>query len=172
MSDPQTRIEQQAAEVKGLLDEATNISRDAAQRAVAGSYTLDDRINTIHVLFNVAVKSYVAILRLFIAGPLTGQPPQTPLPSEKIEITPQSYPRKCSIAMDFQRVGLPSETVPRECCIVLPDEVIEPNEKEIRIALNDYRYVGANYTGKLCLRPTTASAGSQSEEFHTVTIGL
>ncbi len=171
MSQPQTRFDQYAATVKGLVNQASTMSTDAAQRAAAGDYTVDDRIGTLHKFFDLALKTYVAMLQLLIASPSTGKAPVKPLPSEEICVTARDYPRKCTIAERFRRVGLPSVTVPSECIIFLPADVIEANAKKFQIALSDYHYTGANYEGIVRLTPTTTSAGAPSEDIR-VTVGL
>jgi hypothetical protein len=131
-----------------------------------------------HNLVDLWVKSYVALLELFIAGPGYGAGSSTtsePLPSEMIDVAaPRIYPRQVKIDTPFVRVGQPRVTIPNSAIAFQP-EFLPAGITKFRIILKDHRFIGANYTGKITLTSTQVTGLSPADlvpDEQVVIVGL
>jgi hypothetical protein len=166
-----TPLQQLADVVQGGLDQVTEISRTAAEKDKAGTWGLDGWIRVIHNLLDVQAKAYAAFLQTAIAGPWVIEPPSyEPPPCDPITVEATKYPRKLAILSPaFVRLGQPEVKIPKSCIAIHPD-VLPAGGTEFRIVLNDYRFVGANYTGTIRLTNTGDAAAKPDDR--TVTVGL
>jgi hypothetical protein len=94
-----------------------------------------------------------------------------PSPSEPKTVKAQSYQRKFTIVKPFVRVGMPRMRIPNHLIRFEP-ELLPAGATEFQLALRDYNFVGANYSGTIRLSPAAAAPGAKPEEPITVTVGL
>jgi hypothetical protein len=166
-----TGFGQQGLIAQELIDRASTLWVEAAERSDAEGLGVDDRVKLVHSLCDLGVQSYVAMIRALIAGPAlatgAGQA-STPQPSELITVDRQSYARALT-PKDFVRVGIPGITVPPSAIGFQPD-FLPAGITQFQIVLKDYRFVGANYTGKVVLTNMADPAATPDEK--VVTVGL
>ena len=169
MTGPRTPLRRHAVVVRGAMQELRAITNEAAKDNDAGKLGVDGWIRTAHRLIDLQVRTFAGFLQASLAGPSWAEPPSgEPPPSDPVEVPhPAPYPRTLAIAEPFARVGLPRVTIPNSVIKFLPD-VLPENQRTFQIALKDYDYVGANYTGKVRLSAPDQSA----EEPFWVTVGL
>lgn len=170
MTTPTNPMQTHASEAQAYLEQAATLLVKAAEKSdSATGLGIDDRISLGHSLVDLWVKSYVALLQAWIAGPIYGSGQASePAPSEYVKIPPQKYPRQLTAAGAFVRVGIPTVTIPKSS-IGFEPATLPPGTGQFRIVLKDHRFVGANYTGKVAL--TSTATGATNEE-KVVTVGL
>jgi len=130
---------------------------------------IDGRIALVHDLIDLWMNGWANFVGCAIKGPLTlsgSSQANVPLPSEPIEVAPTTYPRQLQAQGPFVRVGLPSVTVPVSV-IGFDPPFLPAGFTQFQVVLEDYNYVGANYTG-------TILVGTQSlvPDEMVVTVGL
>jgi hypothetical protein len=169
MTGPIQEMPHPADTMAALSNQLRAIVAQAAHEDKAGTWGLDGWIRTIHNLIDLQVRTYAAVLQSGISGPCwSGSPVSRPLPSEDITVAPKDYPRDLT-ASDFARLGIPHAKLPA-FCIGFEPEFLPAGETRFRVFLRDYRYVGANYTGKITLTSRTRQAAES--ETKTVIVGL
>jgi hypothetical protein len=172
MSDRNVKIAQQVGMMRGLgdqlADQLVTIVKNAADEDRAGTWGLNGWIRTIHDLIDLSVRTSAAVLQGAVSGPFWAEQPDEPLPSEPITVPSTTYPRTLKAA-GFERVGLPGVKLP-DYCVGFQPPVLPAGKTDFRIVLRDYRFVGANYTGKVILTSLT-DVGAKSDEM-PVTVGL
>lgn len=168
MTAPRKPLGRHAAIARGAIQQLRAVTTEAAADNDAGTLGVDGWTRTAHRLIDLQVRTLAGLLQASLAGPwwaepLSGEPP----PSEPIDVkTKATYQRKISVAAPFARAGLSWVKIPNEVIRFIP-EVLDPENESYQIALKDYDYVGANYTGKVRL-----SASGQKDEVFPVTVGL
>jgi hypothetical protein len=163
------RIQQQAVMMRGLGDQLGTIVKNAADEDRAGNWGLNGWIRTIHDLIDLSVRTYAAVLQAAVSGALWAEQPDEPLPSEPVTAKESTnYPRALKAA-GFERVGLPEVKIP-DYCIGFQPSVLPSGKTDFRIVLRDYRFVGANYTGKVILTSLDEVGARRDEQ--QVTVGL
>jgi hypothetical protein len=174
------RLAEQGAVVQQLIHDANKLWLAAAEQSdSADGLGIDGRISLVHGLCDLWVKTYVAWLEAFIksGGVFLPGPPlgSKPLPSEAIEVAPQPYPRKIECLGPFARVGLPKVTIP-PTAVTFDPPFLPAGLTEIRIVLNDYRFIGSNFVGKIKLTNMSTAANLAPENLvpdeKVVTVGL
>ena len=186
MTNPNTPLQQRGAAVQQvtqqLMGQASCLWMEAAEQSdSAEGLGMDGRIALVQGLVDLWVKGNVALFQALLAGPRSirdsgsseaaGRRPSAPLPSEVVVVPAQPYPRRLEAGGPFRRIGLETRTVPQSCLAFDP-EVLDANATEFRIHLNDFRFVGGNYTGTVVLvGEPTAVVGSTRDE-QVVTVGL
>jgi hypothetical protein len=172
MTGRNTPQQRPAAVAQGLFEGAKAVARDAAQQNDAGTLGMDGLIRNGHRLIDLGVKAYAAFLQAAIAGPWwAASPSGEPLPSDPIPVTAQPYPRSFAIVEPFARVGIPQMRIPNQAIRFEPD-VLPIGATQFRIALKNYDFIGANYRGKVALRPAGSATGAQAETPIEVIVGL
>jgi hypothetical protein len=172
MTGRNTPFQRPTAVTQGLFEGVKAVVRDAAQRNDAGTLGMDGWMRTGHQLIDLSVKAYAALLQAAIAGPWWAAPASgEPLPSEPITVAARPYPRSFAIVEPFARVGIPRMRIPNPAIRFEPD-VLPIGATQFRIALNNYDFVGANYRGKIALRPAGSASGAQAETPIEVIVGL
>jgi hypothetical protein len=121
---------------------------------------IDGRINLVHSLIDLGIKSYVACLEnlLKVGGAikLPGEASE-PLPSDPIKVPPRPYPRQMTVDDPaFVRVGLPTTTIPKSAIAFIPP-FLPAGVTEFQVVLTDNDYIGANYTGTITLTSIPAT---------------
>ncbi len=151
-------------------EEVKTITENASRTDKAGDWGLDGWIRTIHELVDLQVRTGAAVLQVALAGPWWTEPlDEEPQPSVPIIVEPKDYPRTLQAASAFVRIGLPQTTIPAHS-IGFEPEVLPARATEFRVVLKDYRFVGANYKGKVRLTPASDPKAAPSEE--EVIVGL
>jgi hypothetical protein len=167
------------AALRQHIGDASKLWVEAAEKSdtVVG-LDMDERIILGHNLVDLWVKTYIALLEAFIAGPggfgAGSSQASEPLPSEVIEVTPRTYPRQVTIDVPFVRVGQPTVTIPRSAIAFLP-EFLPAGITQFRIVLKDYRFIGANYSGRITLTSAPAEGLSPADlvpDEQVVIVGL
>lgn len=168
-----TPLQAHSAVVQQLIDKAAELCMGAGEQSdSADGLGIDDGIALVHDLIDLSMKGWATLVDCAIKGPgsLPGMSQATePLPSEIIEVEPTSYPRQIQAEGPFVRVGLPRVTVP-EWCIGFKPPFLPAGVTQFQLVLKDYRYVGANYTGKIKL--STQAVANIAPEEKVVTVGL
>lgn len=186
MTSSNTPLQQRGAAVQQvaqqLVGEWSCLWTEAADQSdSAEGLGIDGRIQLIHGLVDLWVKGNVALLQAMLQGPPVGTASGTfsastlrasePLPSEIVVVTAKPYPRRLDAKGPFTRVGLDKRTIPQSCLAFDP-EVLGANDTEFRIRLNDFRFVGANYTGTVRLTGEPAAVPGSTPDTLVVTVGL
>ena len=168
MTAPRNPLGRHAAVARGAIQQIRAITTEAAADNDAGTLGVDGWIRTAHRLIDLQVRTFGGLLQASLAGPWWAQPQSgEPPPSGPIEVeTKPRYRRNISIAAPFTRVGLPWVKIPNDVIQFIPD-VLDAGKNSFQIALKNYDYVGANYTGRVRL-----SARGQKDEVFPVTVGL
>jgi hypothetical protein len=169
VTGPRKPLRRHAAVARSAMAQLRAITNEAAKDNDAGTLGVDGWIRTGHRLIDLQVRTFAGFLQASMAGPWWAEPPSSdPLPSEPIPVpTEAQIPgTTITIAEPFVRVGLPRVTIPNNVIKFLPD-VLSSGQQSFQIALKDYDYVGANYTGKVRL-----SAPGKPDEVVPVTVGL
>src|SRR4051794_14128691 len=147
-------MQAQSAVAQQLIDTAAGLWVQAAEQSdTAAGLGIDGRIALVHGLIDLWTKGFANLVQLLIKGPgqWPGMPQATePLPSEPVEVTATSYPRQIEADGPFVRVGMPKLTIPKSCIRFQPS-FLPAGITQFRLVLADYRYVGANYIGKIKL---------------------
>ena len=166
-----TPLQLQADAMRDFLDHVDAISRDAANEDADGTWGLDAWIRVIHNLIDAQVKAYANVLQTAIGGgPWWFQPLGEPWASEPIKVPPVSVHRKFEIVESFVRMGTKTK-IPDYCIRFIPD-FLPGGVTQFRIALKDYRFIGANYSGTIRLSAMTPDPGAPPDLVCTVTVGL
>jgi hypothetical protein len=166
------------AALRQHMSDATKLWSEAAEKSdSADGLNIDERIMLGHTVVDLWVKSWIAMLEAVIKGPGFGSGASTkpePLPSEVVEVAPRIYPRQVKIETQFARVGLPTVTIPNSAITFAP-EFLPAGITQFRIILKDYRFIGANYTGKISLTSTQTTGLAPQDlvpDEQVVTVGL
>jgi hypothetical protein len=166
-----------STELRQHISDAGRIFAEAGVQSDTGvGLDIDERIMLGHNLVDLWVKSYVALLELFIAGPGFGAGSQSaePVPSEVIDVGGRTYARRVTIDAPFVRVGQPNVTLPKSAITFQPD-FLPAGITQFRMVLKDYRFIGANYSGKITLTTVPAAGLSPTDmvpDEQVVTVGL
>ena len=168
-----------STEIRQLVSDATKLWVEAAEQSdTAAGLAIDERIKLGHSLVDLWVKGYISLLEAFIKGPGYGSGGSSqaaePLPSEVIKVAERPYPRQVTIESPFVRVGQPKVEIPKSAIGFAP-EFLPAGITQFRIVLKDYRFIGANYIGKLALTTVPApgfSAADLVPDEQVVTVGL
>jgi hypothetical protein len=170
---PTTPMQAQSAVAQELIGKAAEIWVKAGEQSdSADGLGMDGRIALVHGLIDLWAKSTAILIQILVKGPgsFPGTPEATePLPSEIIEVSATSYPRQIEAEGPFVRVGLPKVKIP-PYCIGFQPSFLPAGITQFRLVLKDYRYVGANYTGKIKL--STQSLANIVPDETVVTVGL
>jgi hypothetical protein len=167
MTAPRNPLPRHAAVARGAIQQLRAITTEAAEDNDRGELGVDGWIRTAHRLIDLQVRTFAGLLQASLAGPWWAEPPSgEPLPAEiKVE-EPKNYERKITVAAPFVRVGQTQTRLHSNVIRFIP-EVLPKNADTFAIALEDYDYIGANYTGKVRL-----SAPDHEDEVISVTVGL
>jgi hypothetical protein len=153
-----------------LIDKAAEIWVAAGKQSdSADGLGVDGRIALVHGLVDLWMKGWATFVECAIKGPgaLPGSSQASvPLPSEMIEVSATTYPRQLHAKGPFVRVGLPKVTIPVSA-IGFEPPFLPAGFTQFQIALKDYQYVGANYTGTVVL-----STQALVPDEKVVTVGL
>jgi hypothetical protein len=172
VSGPNFRFQQQATVAQDLFQQVRTAARDAARANDAGTLGVDGWIQTMHKLIDFGTRACADSVQALLAGPWWLEPPfGEPPTSEPIKVSEKEYARDITIVEPFTRVGLPRIQIPNRLIEFEPD-VLPAGQTDIRVRLKDYRYLGANYKGTICLHALDAKPGVPLEETITRTVGL
>lgn len=173
MSERNMRLEQPARAAQGLMQGVNAIVRDAAKENDAGTLGVDGWIRSGHSLIDLGVRAYAGLLQTLIAGPWWASSPPSgePSPSEPIAVPARPYLRKFTIVEPFVRVGIPRIRIPNQAIRFEP-ELLPGGATEFQVALRDYNFVGATYTGKIRLSRAGSAPRAPAEKPIKVTVGL
>jgi hypothetical protein len=173
MTNRDTLFQRPAAAAQGFLDNVNALARDAARQNDAGTLGMDGWMRTGHQLIDLWVRTYASYLQAALSGPWWTSPAVSgePLASEPIVVSEERYPRTFRIVEPFARVGLPRTRIPAQAIRFEPDP-LPIGATEFRIALKNYDFVGANYTGKIALIPAGSATTAQPEKPIDVIVGL
>ncbi len=174
MTTPTTPMQTQSAVAKQLIDKAAEIWVEAGEQSDSTEgLGIDGRITLVHGLVDLWMKSYAMLVQALIKGPgyWPGMSQATePLPSEIVEADDaKPYARQIEAVGPFVRVGLPNVTIP-QWAIGFQPSFLPAGITQFRLVLKDYRYVGANYTGKI--RLSTQALTNIVPDEKVVTVGL
>ena len=173
MSTPTTPIQTQSALGQELIDKAAKLWTDAAKQSdSADGLGIDGRIALVHGLVDLWAKGWAAAIQTLIKAPgFWGMPqPTEPMPSEIIDVkAATTYPRQIEVVGPFERVGLPTMTIP-PWAIGFQPSFLPAGITQFRLVLKDHRYIGANYTGTI--RLSTQSVANIAPDDQVVVVGL
>src|SRR4051794_137166 len=143
-----------------LIDKAAALWVNAGEQSdSAEGLGIDGRIALVHGLVDLWAKGWAAAIQILIKAPGSWGMPQAtePLPSEIVDVkTATTYPRKIEAVGPFTRVGQPKVTIP-PWAIGFQPSFLPAGVTRFRLVLKDYRYIGANYTGKIKLSTQSVS---------------
>jgi hypothetical protein len=118
------------------------------------------------------MKSWAFLAECVVGGPgiwVGLSNPGAPFPSEPILVTATPYPRQIEVAVPFQRVGMPTESIPLSA-IGFEPPTLPANATQFSVVLKDDNYVGANYHGTVKLSAQAPNPASDQQQ--VVTVGL
>jgi hypothetical protein len=169
MSSRDTRTRQAKQMLRGYMNEVNSITENASVDDETGRWGLDPWIRIVHELVDLQLRTTAAVIQGALAGPWWLQQTSEELDSETVDVSPSApFPRIVS-ASAFVRVGQQKTKIPPASLDLEPD-VLPAGATQIQIRLKDYRYIGANYKGKIMLKNANdPRAKSQTVE---VTVGL
>jgi hypothetical protein len=154
--------------MRGYMNEVNTITQAASVDDETGRWGLDPWIRIVHELVDLQLRTTAAVIQGALAGPWWLQQTSEELDPEIVDVESAPYPRIVS-ASAFSRVGQPKTKIPPASLDLEPD-VLPAGATQIQIRLKDYRYIGANYKGKIMLKnPNDPSGKPQPVE---VTVGL
>jgi hypothetical protein len=155
--------------LRGYLNEVNTITENASVEDKAGRWGLDPWIRIVHELVDLQIRTAAAVIQGAVAGPWWLQATPGQLEPETVDVKRSTpYPRFIS-ASPFVRVGQPTTVIPPASLDLEPD-MLPAGATQIQVRLKDYRFVGANYTGKIML--TDARDRSAKPQTVEVTVGL
>lgn len=164
-TQPNVLFEKFSNQLRAHIKKAFQMGVDAAQRADADDFGIDDRISVAHKFVDLEVKGHAEMLKTLIAGPWI-----TPAPtddSNTATVPAATSPRNVELGRWFRRVGWDSVTIGRDKLSVTP-KVLPAGATKVTITLLDLNYIGANYRGNVKLTdPKTGQV-----DLITVTVGL
>jgi hypothetical protein len=151
MTSRNVRTRQAKQMLRGYMNEVNSIAENASVEDETGRWGLDPWIRIIHELVDLQLRTTAAVVQGALAGPWWLQQTTEELDAETVDVSPSApYPRIVS-ASAFVRVGQPKTKIPPASLDLEPD-VLPAGATQIQIRLKDYRYVGANYKGKITLK--------------------
>ncbi|HEV7850024.1 MAG TPA: hypothetical protein VGP27_01500 [Mycobacterium sp.] len=163
------RTRQAKQMLRGYMNEVNTITENASVDDETGRWGLDPWIRIIHELVDLQLRTTASIIQGALAGPSWLQQTSEELDAETVDVSPSApYPRIVS-ASAFVRVGQPTTKIPPASLDLEPD-VLPAGATQIQIRLKDYRYVGANYKGKITLK--NANDPSATPQTVEITVGL
>jgi hypothetical protein len=165
-----TPAQTHSAVAQQLIDKAAQVWVEAGEQSdSAKGLGIDGRITLVHNLIDLWAKGGAALVQCAIKGPPTlpgSSEASVPLPSENIEVPATTYPRQLQAKGPFVRVGLPNVTIPVSA-IGFEPSFLPAGITKFQIALKDYQYIGANYTGTVLV-----STEALVPDEMVVTVGL
>lgn len=172
-SEPNYQFEKFSQQLKNHIATAFQMGVDSAKLADKDEFGIDDRISVAHAFVDLEVKGHAELLETLIAGPWIN-----PVPLEDydtIPVKPVGYEREVVIEDDFFRVGLTKKvTLDHKKLLPVP-KIIGAGVTQFRLYLTDLSYIGSNYRGYICLKPTAAAvaAGEKADPpKQVITAGL
>jgi hypothetical protein len=179
VTGPTTPMGEQGAVAQQFVEDANKLWVTAAEQSDSTEgLGIDGRIALAHGLVDLWVKGWVAWLEAVIKGGGAFFPgssaADTPLPSEVVEVTARTYPRKIECDGPFVRIGLPKITIP-PAGVAFDPPFLPAGLTRIRIILKDTRFIGSNFTGKIKLTSTATTTTTDAAivpDEKVVTVGL
>ncbi len=173
MSNPATPFQAYSAVAQQLIDKASQLWVEAGEQSDSKEgLGIDGRIALVHNLIDLWMTSWATLVECVVklpgALPKTSQASE-PLPSEFIEVKSADHVRQLEADGPFVRVGMPKVAIPASAIGFKPP-FLPAGVTQFQLVLKDYRYVGANYTGKVKL--TTQAVANVAPEEKVVTVGL
>lgn len=154
-SQPNARFEKLSQQLTTHITTAFDMGVDAAEKADAENFGIDDRIKVAHRFVDLEVKGHAEMLETLIGGPLV-----SPVPLEDFDVIyvdPVDYECEVLLKDDFVRVGQ-ATSVTLKCAKLTPVPKIIPKKvNQFRLYLTDLSFIGANYRGFIYLQPTPAA---------------
>lgn len=157
--------EQQFAAAGDVFNQFQATAQAAASEIDAGTYTLDDRINAMHHLFELSVQGWATLVQAAVSGPYCGvKGDSEPTPSDPITVTADpTYPRYLEIATSFVQVGDNTVQVPDYQIKFIP-EVLPVGATQFQMAVKDPNLSGRAYYGAVRLTTVTPAGTPPTAE--------
>jgi hypothetical protein len=174
MSRPTTALNQSAQLMRGAAGQFARISAEAAQVDEDGHWGIDGWIRMVHNVIDLHIRTIAGVAQIALAGPGPWLQPvdREPWLSDPIPVTPTPYPRAFTIVKPFERLGHPEVRIPDTAITFVP-AILQAGAESFEIDLTDNNFVGANYIGRVALRPIgTPQRASQNAVTISVTVGL
>jgi hypothetical protein len=150
------------------MDGISTIVDNASVDDSENRWGLDPWIRIVHDLVDLQIRTTAAMIRGAVAGPLWATPANETLDPVPVPVPHANFPRLVS-ASPFKRLGQPTTIIPATSLDLEPHP-LPAGATEILVLLKDYRFVGANYEGRITL--TNASDPEAEPETVEVTVGL
>lgn len=149
-------VQEPLTTARGVLDQIAATTTAAAEHIDAGTYSADDRINTMHRLFDLSVQVWVALVQAAVSGPAWGVKwNAAPAPSDPVAVTADpTCPRYIEVATSFEQVGDSSVKIPDDQIEFIP-QVLKVGATQFQIAVKNPDFSGRSYTGKVRLAKVT-----------------
>ena len=93
MTEPSDQFAEYSEALNDVIKKGTEMVVEAAKRADADDFGIDDRISTAHEFVDMEVKGHAKLLETLIKGPLVPVVSGTPMDSDPINVDPDPYPR-------------------------------------------------------------------------------
>jgi hypothetical protein len=134
----------------------------AANEIDAGTFTLDDRINAMHRLFELSVQGWAGLVQAAVSGPNCGvKGDSAPAASDPITVAADpAYPRSLEVATSFVQVGDSTVQIP-DYQIEFTPQVLQVGATQFQMAVTDPNLSGRAYYGAVRLT-TVTPAGTPS----------
>ena len=160
-TQPNVAFDKYSQQLKAHITKAFDMGVAAAKRADADDFGIDARISVAHEFVDLEVKGHSELLETLIGGPWINPAPYED--HDTIKIAPVNYEREVVIDDDFVRVGLPTTVVLPKSKLTPVPKVVGPGVAEFRLYLTDLNYLGANYRGFICLKPTAGAVAKGAQ---------
>jgi hypothetical protein len=144
-------------------------AKAAANEIDAGTFTLDERINAMHRLFELSVQGWAGLVQAAVSGPNCGvKGDSAPGASDPITVAANpAYPRSLEVATSFVQVGDSTVQIPDYQIQFIP-QVLQVGATQFQMAVTDPNLSGRAYYGAVRLTTVTPAGTPSSGE--TVTI--
>lgn len=136
---------------------------------------IDGRIGLVHSLVDIWVKGNAALLQALLDSQKgNAKPRPDPEPSQDVIVTAVDYERTLTADTQFTRIGQPTKVLPANK-ISFDRATLKAGETTFKVLVNDYNFLGSNYSGTVKLSPTAGALAAKptlAPSTEAVVVGL
>ena len=162
-------VRQPLAAATDVFSQFQATAKAAATEIDAGTFTLDDRINAMHRLFELSVQGWAGLVQAAVSGPYCGvKGDSAPTASDPVTVTADpTYPRNLEVATSFVQVGDYTVQIP-DYQIEFTPQVLQAGATQFQMAVTNPNLSGRAYHGAVRLTTVTPAGTPSSAEIVTI----